>query len=92
MVKLERRSGAADPAGGVVLASAPLKVPAGAPVHLKIDARGGAYDFAFATRPGQWQMLRSGEDGKILSTKTAGGFVGAVFGLHAYSPSAPSKE
>ena len=26
------------------------------------------------------------------TTKTAGGFVGAVFGIHAYSPSGPGKE
>ena len=85
IVKLERRAGAGEPAGGTTLASAPLSVVSGAPVYLRIEARGGRYDFSYATREGDWRPLRSGEDGTILSTKTAGGFVGALFGLHAYA-------
>jgi alpha-N-arabinofuranosidase len=92
IVKLERRAGGTDPAGGVLIASRPLDVSAGTPVYLRIEARGGAYDFAYATQPGRWRTLRSGEDGKILSTKTAGGFVGALFGLHAYASSPSSKD
>jgi alpha-N-arabinofuranosidase len=85
VVELERRAGPTDPAAGVRIASASLDVAPGAPVYLRADARGGSYDFYYATREGDWRPLRRGEDGKILSTKTAGGFVGAVFGLHAYS-------
>jgi alpha-N-arabinofuranosidase len=85
VVRLERRAGPGDPADGVVVASARLDGPAGAPVFLKIDARGGLYDFSYGTRPGAWRVLRAGEDGKILSTKTAGGFVGTVFGPYAVS-------
>lgn len=85
-IRLERRAGADKPAAGTLIASAPLTVPAGSPVRLRIRARGGAYDFEYATARGRWQVLRAGEDGKILSTKTAGGFVGTVFGLYAYSP------
>lgn len=88
-VTLRRRAGPAQPAEGVVIASAPLPVRAGAPVHLRIDARRDTYDFSYAVRDGRWRPLLRGADGKILSTKTAGGFVGAVFGLHAYAP-APS--
>jgi alpha-N-arabinofuranosidase len=85
-VRLERRAGPDQPSGGTLIASRALTVPAGAPVQLRIRARGGAYDFEYATAPGRWQVLRSGEDGKILSTRTAGGFVGTVFGLYAFSP------
>ena len=81
IVKLERRAGGPES----LVASAPIELTAGAPLHLRIDARGGEYDFYYATRPGAWVPLRRGEDGKILSTKTAGGFVGAMFGLHAYA-------
>ena len=81
VVKLERRAGGPE----MLIASAPLDLAPGAPLHLRIDARGGEYDFYYATRAGAWVPLRRGEDGKILSTKTAGGFVGAVFGLHAYA-------
>lgn len=85
-VRLERRAGPDQPSGGTLIASLPLAIPAGAPVGLRIRARGGAYDFEYSTAPSVWHALRTGEDGKILSTKVAGGFVGTVFGLHAYSP------
>ena len=49
-------------------------------------ARGDRYDFAYATAPGRWKTLAADQDGTILSTKTAGGFVGVTFGLHVYSP------
>jgi alpha-N-arabinofuranosidase len=83
VVTLKRRGGRGDPAGGVAVASAPL--PASGAVSLRIVARGGQYDFQYAGTDGRWQTLRSGEDGTILSTKTAGGFVGSVFALHARS-------
>lgn len=84
-VRLERRAGSKDPATGVKLASVPLRARGTGPVQLRIRARGGLYDFEYAIRPGQWRVLRTGEDGKILSTKTAGGFVGTVFGVHAFA-------
>jgi alpha-N-arabinofuranosidase len=87
VVRLERRAGKDDPVHGVALASAPI--PRGAPVELKIEARGGLYDFAYSTQAGRWTTLAEGADGQILSTKTAGGFVGATLGLYAYSRSLP---
>lgn len=84
-VQLERRAGAQEPTRGVKLASVPLQTGHSGAVELRIRARGGLYDFHYATRPGRWRPLRIGEDGKILSTKTAGGFVGTVFGVHAYA-------
>ncbi|WP_243455545.1 glycoside hydrolase family 43 protein [Sphingosinicella sp. BN140058] len=92
IVKLERRAGPSDPAGGVEIAAAPLPGNAEAPVSLRIRARGGSYDFFYATRDGAWQALRQGEDGKILSTRIAGGFVGSFFGLHAYRGSSPPNR
>lgn len=92
VLSLRRRSGPDQSQDGVLVASVPLDLPPGAPVYLRIEARGGVYDFAYATREGQWQSLRSGEDGKILSTKVAGGFVGTLFGLHAYSASHPDRK
>jgi alpha-N-arabinofuranosidase len=86
IVKLERRAGPNDPAGGIVVAQAPLTGPADAPVRLRIEARAAEYDFSYALGDGAWQALSRGQDGTILSTRTAGGFVGAVFGLHAHSP------
>ncbi|MEO6360599.1 MAG: glycoside hydrolase family 43 protein [Sphingomicrobium sp.] len=84
-VVLERRAGPKDAARGVIIASAPLSDAAGAPVYLRIKARGAFYDFAYAQKPGAWRTLRQGEDGRILSTKTAGGFVGTLIGPYAYT-------
>ncbi|RAK51342.1 glycoside hydrolase family 43 protein [Phenylobacterium deserti] len=88
VVKVERRAGPKDPIHGVTVASAP--VPRGQPIELKIEAKGDKYDFAYALKPGQWTSLVQGADGKILSTKTAGGFVGATFGPYAYSGQTPT--
>ncbi|MBN8807855.1 MAG: glycoside hydrolase family 43 protein [Sphingomonas sp.] len=84
MVEVDRRADASDPRDGVVIASAPA--PATGSVRLRIVARGDAYDFAFADEKGRWMPLVTGADGGVLSTKRAGGFVGASFGLYAYSP------
>jgi alpha-N-arabinofuranosidase len=36
--------------------------------------------------------LKGGVDGKFLSTKTAGGFVGSVFGMYATSLGKPTNS
>ena len=82
VVVVKRRAGPGEAADGVVLASAPV---APGPLRLRIDGRGGRYSFFYAGPKGAWHRLRADEDGRILSTKTAGGFVGAVFGLYARS-------
>lgn len=84
-VTLRRRAGAGDPSEGRIIASAPLAGSPGAPVRLRIEARGARYGFFYAPDGGTWHPLRTDEDGTILSTKTAGGFVGTLFGLHARS-------
>jgi alpha-N-arabinofuranosidase len=83
-IVLERRAGHEDPAEGVRVASALITLKAGAPVWLKITARGGVYDFSYALAPDRWTTLKTGEDGTILSTKKAGGFVGALLGVYAH--------
>jgi alpha-N-arabinofuranosidase len=67
------------------IASAPLQIESGAPVYLKIDAKGGLYDFSYGTDEGEWSILIGNADGRVLSTRTAGGFVGVTFGVYAYS-------
>jgi len=52
---------------------------------LRIDARDGRYDFSYATRENDWQVLLKDADGTILSTKVAGGFVGTMLGMYAQS-------
>lgn len=54
--------------------------------YLKIQARGGEYDFSYGFSEDEWQPLYEGADGTILSTTKAGGFVGTVIGMYAYTP------
>ena len=83
-MSLRKRAGAADPENGNIAASAPVELVPGAPLYIKIDARGGLYDFYYGTKAGEWTPLSRDADGTILSTKTAGGFVGTMFGMYAY--------
>ncbi|HEV8446061.1 MAG TPA: glycosyl hydrolase 115 family protein [Gemmatimonadaceae bacterium] len=83
VIRVEMSDGAR--AKDSVLASAPLGMPAGGTVFLKIDARGGRYDFSFGRRAGEWIPLLRDADGTILSTKHAGGFVGTMLGMYAYA-------
>lgn len=85
VIRLERRAGEADPATGTALATAPLDIRPGDPVWLRAEAEGARYRFSYAVREGDWRPIGGDLDGTILSTHTAGGFVGAVFGLHAYA-------
>ncbi len=85
VVRLEKKAGRETGGRVVVVASAPLEGRGDGPLYLRIDARGGEYDFYYGRRPGEWIPLRRGADGKILSTKTAGGFVGTMLGMYAYT-------
>jgi xylan 1,4-beta-xylosidase len=64
---------------------------------LRIDADGAHYSFSWSLGFDwtmdrmKWNILQSGVDGKFLSTKTAGGFVGSMFGMYATSLGKPSS-
>ena len=88
-VQLEKHAPGRRGGGGVV-ASAPISVDASNAVYLRIEARASVYHFAYATREGDWNQLGGDMDGAILSTRMAGGFVGTMIGLYAYS--APQHE
>ena len=90
VLRLRRRAGAQDPASGAILATADLP-PSGA-VDLRIAAHGGSYDFDWSVDRRHWRKLVSGADGTVLSTKGAGGFVGAVFGLYAHDAAAQERQ
>lgn len=81
VVKLDQRAGPSDAAAGRTIATMPIN--AAAPIDLRITAQGDRYSFAYAETPGAWRTLAADQEGTLLSTKTAGGFVGAVFGLYA---------
>lgn len=53
---------------------------------LRIEARNNEYFFYFSRDNKSWiYITKEGLDAKFLSTKTAGGFVGAVYALYATS-------
>jgi alpha-N-arabinofuranosidase len=52
-------------------------------IKLQVACDGATCDFGYSTTPGAWRTLLSGADATQLSTRVAGGFVGAVVGLHA---------
>ena len=86
IVKLRRKAGEGDVLNGEVVSSSALSEDASLPLYLKIEAKGAQYDFAYSTDNETWTFLEKDLNGKILSTRTAGGFVGAVFGLYVQSP------
>jgi beta-xylosidase/predicted alpha/beta superfamily hydrolase len=91
VMQLEQSGGANANGATQVLASAPLTHSAGSTLYLKIEANGDTYDFLYAQQPDQWVALKRGADATFLSTKTAGGFVGAMFGMYAYSQPVAGK-
>ncbi len=56
-----------------------------AKLSLKIAANNDQYRFFYALKDAEWKQLGETMDGKFLSTKVAGGFLGALFGLYATS-------
>ena len=82
VVRVRQRAGGQDAVTGKALAS--TEIPQHGAVELRIEAHGPVYDFDWSADGRHWHTLMSGADGTILSTKRAGGFVGAVFGLYAH--------
>jgi alpha-N-arabinofuranosidase len=52
-------------------------------IKLRISARARDYSFYFDAGSSGWKPLKEHEDGSILSTDVAGGFVGAMVGPYA---------
>ncbi len=80
VVFAERRGSAAENGKPVVLASEELKSEG--TVRLKIEGRGSRYDLFYAVDNENWTSLVSDIDARNLSTRVAGGFVGAYIGMY----------
>ncbi|QJW89782.1 glycoside hydrolase family 43 protein [Spirosoma taeanense] len=74
-----------------VLAELPLANPAGK-TSLRISSTGDTYSFHVSTDARNWTLLKDNVDGKFLSTKAAGGFIGCVYGLYATSSGEPTTN
>jgi alpha-N-arabinofuranosidase len=62
------------------------------PLQLKIQASGSSYAFYYGVKPGHWQLLKDNVPAYLLSTHTAGGFVGCMYALYATSNGIPSNN
>lgn len=62
------------------------------PLFLKITAEKDKYSFWFSARKDKWNLLQGSLDGKYLSTRDAGGFVGSLFALYATSEGKSSQN
>lgn len=60
-------------------------------IYLRIQPKKAVYATAYSTDGKTWIPLQE-VDGKFLSTETAGGFVGSVFGLYATSLGKESRN
>ncbi|MBD2756306.1 glycoside hydrolase family 43 protein [Spirosoma validum] len=67
-----------------LLTEVPLDAKAGK-VGLRITSQGDSYSFQYSTDSKNWTLLKDKVDGKFLSTKVSGGFIGCVYGLYATS-------
>jgi len=52
-------------------------------IVLGMQQQGDSLTFTYASTPGEPVTLASGVDARLLSTQVAGGFVGAMVGIHA---------
>jgi xylan 1,4-beta-xylosidase len=75
-ILLERSAGGESESFSRTLGQVPKSL------RLRISADGANYSFYYDAGQG-WQALRENDDGSILSTEVAGGFVGTVLGPFA---------
>jgi alpha-N-arabinofuranosidase len=81
VVQLEKHAGRPSGDSGTVVASA--AIDASRPIRLRIRGRSDRYDFLYSERNEAWRTLAADQDGRILSTAVAKGFVGTMLGLYA---------
>ncbi|WP_303748711.1 glycoside hydrolase family 43 protein [Stenotrophomonas pigmentata] len=81
-VVLYLRAGKDSPETGRLLAQKDL-AGAGDSTGLRFTLDGARAQAWFSAQPGQWQRIGDALDASLLSTDTAGGFIGATFGAYA---------
>lgn len=75
-----------------LLASQEIKIKAGKDLLLKAEAKGDKYAFYYAVKRNKWVLMLDNVDGKFLSTKVAGGFVGTMYAMYATSNGKPTEN
>jgi alpha-N-arabinofuranosidase len=85
VIQLLKSTGNTVTAQPEVLESKNIESKVARELLLKIKANGDTYSFYYATQKNNWQLLKGNVDGKFLSTKLAGGFVGCMYAMYATS-------
>lgn len=85
VIQLLKSTGNTVAAQPEVLVSKNIESKKARELLLKIEANGDTYSFYYATQKNNWQLLKGNVDGKFLSTKLAGGFVGCMYAMYATS-------
>jgi xylan 1,4-beta-xylosidase len=76
-----------------LLVSQPLqRIDGERPLELRIEARGSTYAFLYKLQTDDWKVLKEEIDGRFLSTRIAGGFVGCMYAMYATSLGTPSTN
>ncbi len=83
-VVLYQRAGTQQPPTGTELARVPLP-DLTQPVKLRFALDAARVHVDYAVGEGQWQTLLEQGDARVLSTESAGGFLGATVGPYAYA-------
>ncbi|OGX83164.1 glycoside hydrolase family 43 protein [Hymenobacter coccineus] len=81
----------ADAKSPEMLAKAPLKAAAGK-VMLRINADGDTYSFRYSEDGKNYTVLKDKVDARFLSTQTAGGFIGCLYGMYGTSAGQPTTN
>ncbi|GAB2834982.1 glycoside hydrolase family 43 protein [Ferruginibacter profundus] len=68
-----------------IIATQSLPGKTGKEIYFKIEAKGDGCSFYYAWKKNDWRLLAENEDGRFLSTKWAGGFVGSMYTMYATS-------
>ncbi|GAO30871.1 hypothetical protein [Geofilum rubicundum] len=56
-----------------------------APLQLRIESDHDTYTFSFSEDGQTWSTIGGEQDARFLSTQSAGGFVGCLYGLYTVS-------
>ena len=60
--------------------------------HFRINAQSDTYSFYYSVNGKNWNLIKDKVDAKFVSTKTAGGFLGCVYGMYATSSGEQSSN
>lgn len=69
----------------ILVTSIPVNKKKNKNICFKIEASNDKYSFYYSIQKNKWNAVQENMDGKFLSTKEAGGFVGCLYALYATS-------